>query len=101
MYPSLKSLEVEASKPEEVFEALEKILRPESNQTLARFQFRSMKQKQSESIDAYMSKLQLALQSANIRMIQMNCLRINFCLVCMIKRFKTIYWVRSLSLITV
>ena len=54
---ALKSLEVEADKPEEVYEALEKNFRPESNQTLARFKFRSMKQKQSESIDAYMSKL--------------------------------------------
>ena len=58
---ALKSLEVEADKPEEVYEALEKIFRLESNQTLARFKFRSMKQKQSESIDAYMSKLRLAL----------------------------------------
>ena len=58
---ALKSLEVEADKPEEVYEALEIIFRPESNQTLARFKFRSMKQRQSESIDAYMSKLRLAL----------------------------------------
>ena len=57
----LKSLEVEADKPEEVYEALENIFRLESNQILARFKFRSMKQKQSESIDAYMSKLRLAL----------------------------------------
>ena len=58
---ALKSLEVEADKPEEVYEALEKNFRLESNQTLARFKFRSMKQKQCESIDAYMSKLWLAL----------------------------------------
>ena len=58
---ALKSLEIEADKPEEVYEALEKIFRQESNQTLARFKFRSMKQQQPESIDAYMSKLQLAL----------------------------------------
>ena len=58
---ALKSLEVEADKPEEVYEALEKIFRLESNQTLARFKFRSMKQRQSESIDDYMSKLRLAL----------------------------------------
>ena len=68
----LKSMEVEADKPDEVFEALEKIFRPESNQTLARFKFRSMKQTQSQSIDAYMSKLRLALPECNIRMMQMN-----------------------------
>ena len=57
----LKSMEVEADKPDEVFDALEKIFRQESNQTLARFKFRSMKQTQSQSVDAYMSKLRLAL----------------------------------------
>ena len=57
----LKSMEVEADKPDEVFEALEKIFRPESNQTLARFRFRSMKQTQHQSVDDYMSKLRLAL----------------------------------------
>ena len=57
----LKSMEVEAEKPDEVFEALEKIFRPESNQTLVRFRFRSMKQSQHQSIDDYMSKLRLAL----------------------------------------
>ena len=57
----LKSMEVEADKPDEVFEALEKIFRPESNQTLVRFRFRSMKQTQHQSIDDYMSKLRLAL----------------------------------------
>ena len=57
----LKSMAVEADKPDEVFEALVKIFRPESNQTLARFRFRSMKQSQHQSIDDYMSKLRLAL----------------------------------------
>ena len=38
----LKSMEVEADKLDEVFEALEKIFRPELNQTLVRFRFRSM-----------------------------------------------------------
>ena len=57
----LKSMEVEADKLDEVFEALEKIFRPESNQTLVRFRFRSMKQSQHQSIDDYMSKLRLAL----------------------------------------
>ena len=35
----LASVEVEISTPDEVFQALEKVFRPESNQTLARFKF--------------------------------------------------------------
>ena len=63
----LKSMEIEADKPDEVFEALEKLFRPESNQTLARFKFRSMKQAQSQSVDAYMSKFRLALPECKYR----------------------------------
>ena len=47
--------------PNEMFEALEKVFRPESNQTLAHFKFRNMKQKASQTCDAYMSELRLAL----------------------------------------
>ena len=36
----LNSVDAEISSAEEVFEALENIFRPESNQTLARFKFR-------------------------------------------------------------
>ena len=39
----------------------EKVFRPESNQTLAHFKFRNMKQKASQTCDAYMSELRLAL----------------------------------------
>ena len=44
-----------------MFEALERVFRPESNQTLARFKFHNMKQKGSQTCDAYMSELRLAL----------------------------------------
>ena len=44
-------------KPKTVFDALEGIFRPEANQTLSRFQFRSLKQKQSQTSDVYMSEL--------------------------------------------
>ena len=46
---------------QEVFEALEKVFQPESNQTLAHFKFRNMKQKASQMCDAYMSEFRLAL----------------------------------------
>ena len=35
----LASVEVEISTPDEVLQALEKVFRPESNQTLSRFKF--------------------------------------------------------------
>ena len=57
----LKSIDVEANNPEEVYETLEKVFRPESNQTLARFKLRNMKQGMNQSVDAYMSQLRLAL----------------------------------------
>ena len=57
----LKSMDVEANSPDEVYETLEKVFRPESNQTLARFRLGNMKQGVNQSCDAYMSQLRLAL----------------------------------------
>ena len=63
----LTSVEVEISTPDEVFQALEKVFRPESNQTLARFKFQNMKQKASQTCDSYMSELRLALPECKYR----------------------------------
>ena len=52
-------MNVSLDKPETVFEILENIFRPESNQTLSRFKFRGLKQRQSQSCDAYMAELHL------------------------------------------
>ena len=52
---------VELDKPKTVFDNLERIFRAESNQTLSRFKFRGLKQKQSQSCDSYMSELCLAI----------------------------------------
>ena len=57
----LASTEVTTDSPEEVFEALEKVFRPESNQTLLRFKFQNMKQTSAQTCDAYMSQLRLSL----------------------------------------
>ena len=57
----LASAEITADNPDEVFEMLEKIFRPESNQTLSRFKFRNMKQSPSQTCDSYMSQLRLSL----------------------------------------
>ena len=45
----LTSVESDVNTPDEVFGTLEKVFRPESNQTLARFKFRNMKQKASQT----------------------------------------------------
>ena len=60
-------MEVEISTPDEVFQALEKVFRPESNQNLARFKFQNMKQKASQTCDSYMSELRLALPECKYR----------------------------------
>ena len=52
---------VRLNSPRTVFENLEKIFRPESNQTLSRFKFCGMKQKQGQSCDTYMSELRLSI----------------------------------------
>ena len=58
---TLHSMGVELDRPKTVFDSLERIFRPESNQTLSRFKFRGLKQKQSQSCDSYMSELRLAI----------------------------------------
>ena len=63
----LTSNDVEIDTPNEVFESLERVFRPESNQTLAHFKFRNLKQKSSQTCDSYMSELRLALPECRYR----------------------------------
>ena len=63
----LASVKVEISTPDEVFQALEKVFRSESNQTLAHFKFRNLKQKSSQTCDSYMSELRLELPECKYR----------------------------------
>ena len=58
---TLHSRGIALDRPKTVFDNLEKIFRPESNQTLSWFKFRGLKQKQSQSCDSYMSELCLAI----------------------------------------
>ena len=53
--------DITTDSPEEVFEALERVFRPESNQTLLRFKFQNMKQTSAQTCDSYMSQLRLSL----------------------------------------
>ena len=57
----LNSVDAQIDNTREVFDALEKVFRPESNQTLGRFKFRKMKQRVGQTCDSYMSELCLAL----------------------------------------
>ena len=57
----LTSVDAEINTTQKVFEALEKVFRPASNQTLAHLNFRNMKQKAFQTCDSYMSQLRLAL----------------------------------------
>ena len=58
---TLHSMGIELDKPKSVFDSLEKIFHPESNQTLSRFKFRGLKQKATQSCDSYMSELRLTI----------------------------------------
>ena len=58
---TLHSMNVVLDKPRTVFKNLERIFRPESNQTLSRFKFRGMKQEHGQSCDIYMSELRLSI----------------------------------------
>ena len=63
----IASVETSTDSPEEVFQALERVFRPESNQTLLRFKFRNMKQTSTQTCDAYMSQLRLSLPECKYR----------------------------------
>ena len=63
----LASVESDVNTPVEVFDMLEKVFRPESNQTLSCFKFRNMKQKASQNCDSYVSELRLALPECKYR----------------------------------
>ena len=47
---TLYSMGIELDKPKTVFDSLEKIFHPESNQTLSRFKFRGLKQKATKAV---------------------------------------------------
>ena len=57
----LTSVEADIYSMDEVFGALEKVFRLKSNQTLAHFKFRIMKQNTSQTCNSYMSQLRLTL----------------------------------------
>ena len=57
---TLHSMGITLDQPKTVFNSLESIFRPESNQTLSRFKFRALKQR-GQTCNSYMSELHLAI----------------------------------------
>ena len=53
----IKSQGITAGTPKEIYDALENLFRPESNNTITKFRFQLMKQKQNQSVDAYLTDL--------------------------------------------
>ena len=64
-YSIIKSQGITPRTPKEIYDALEKIFRPEANDTLAKLRFQSVKQKHSQSVDAYLTNLRLMIPECN------------------------------------
>ena len=58
---TLHLIDITLDKPKTAFDSQESIFRLESNQTLSRFKFRGLKQRQGQTCDSYMSELHLAI----------------------------------------
>ena len=58
---TLKANRSSKKEPKEVYDALKNIFRPESNATMSKFQFRSLKQKSDQNVDFFLADLRLAL----------------------------------------
>ena len=58
---TLHLMGITLDKPKTVFDSLESIFRLASNQTLSRFKFRGLKQRQGQMCNSYMSELCLAI----------------------------------------
>ena len=77
---TLHSMGIALDRPKTVFNNLEKIFRPESNQTLSQFKFRGLKQKQSQTCDSYMSELLLAIVECSFVCVRKTNRKIRLCL---------------------
>ena len=61
----IKSQGITPSEPKDMFDALTSVFYPKSNDTITKFQFRPMCQKQNQSIDIYLTDLRLAIPECN------------------------------------
>ena len=61
----IKSQGITPRTHKEIYDALENFFRPESNDTIARFRFWSMKQKKNQSVDTYLTDQRLMIPECN------------------------------------
>ena len=57
----MRSLNLNYATPETIFTALHDVFRPIGNCTMSRFKFKSLKQKQGSTVDAYMAELKVLI----------------------------------------
>ena len=92
---TLHSMGIALDRPKTVFDYLEKIFRPESNQTLSQLKFRGLKQKQSQTCDSYMSELCLAIVECRYPdIVQDELLKDQYIFGLCIKEIQDHYWER-------
>ena len=59
---ALHSLNLTYDEPDTIFNALREVFRPIENRTMSRFKFKSLKQKQGATVDAYMAELKVLIK---------------------------------------
>ena len=62
---TLHSLNLTYDEPNTIFDALRDVFRPIENRTMSRFKFKSLKQKQGATIDAYMAELKVLIKECS------------------------------------
>ena len=59
---TLQSLNLTYDEPDTIFNAIRNVFRPIGNRTMSRFIFKSLKQKQGATVDAYMAELKVLIK---------------------------------------
>ena len=59
---TLRSLNLTYDELNTIFDALREVFRPIGNRTMSRFKFKSLKQKQGATVDAYMAELKVLIK---------------------------------------
>ena len=78
--------------PKKIYDTLEKIFRSKSNDTIAKFRFCSMKQKQGQSVNVYLTDLSLMIPEGNYHRDALDdLLKDQVIFGITVKRFKIIY----------
>ena len=59
---TLRSLNFTYDEPNTIFDALREVFRPIGNRTMSRFKFKSLKQKQGATVDAYVAEFKVLIR---------------------------------------